>query len=151
MNLRNLIFTTACGLAFSAGLRADGVCKSFMASGTYLMTSTGWVSVNPPNPLPVAPTMALGVINIDENGVISSAAGSVTAVTAGMTQPPDAITGKLIVNPDCTATFKATCTNGCSWEGAGLFLKNSKEAHLVFTKTNGYPVTAFLDLKQISN
>jgi hypothetical protein len=95
----------------------------------------------------VAPVTGLGVTTIDFDGSIS---GPITTVVAGSPTVYN-ISGKLTVNPDCTVSLKVSCAEGCTWEAVGHITRSSKEISLIFTKTNGYPLTATATLRPLPN
>lgn len=147
MFVRNLLLTAAGALALTAGLHAQ-VCNQNAAAGTYVTNISGWALV--PN-VGMLPAVAQGVIRIDESGKITTII-PLTTVVGGMLQPMDTINaGTVTVGFDCSVNFKATCAGGCYWEGVGVFLKPAKEFNMVFTKTNGYPLTATAVFKLVSN
>lgn len=152
MSIRNLLLTTACALAAAAGLHAQGPCMSFMASGVYMTKIAGQATLATTPMLVVAPAAAMVLTRIDDSGNMT-ALSPLTIVVAGKAETDALSSSKLTVASDCSVTFKATCAGGCTWEGSGFLLRNgpTKEIHLIFTKMNGYPLTGFVEMKQISN
>jgi uncharacterized protein (AIM24 family) len=107
---------------------------------------TGWATVAA-GPV-VLPFSALGVIAFDANG---TGTGSIDQVLAGQAMPQTTVTAHLTVNKDCTLTWTATCSFGCTWSGTGFYSKFSKEINLLFKGVGQgeFPVTAIAVLKQL--
>jgi hypothetical protein len=147
--MKKTLLTFACGLLFSTGLFANGDCKQYMIAGTYLTTFSGWATLATTPIVVSAPTVGIGVSSIDENGTLNSIT-PLTVTTAGQTWQDTLVNSKMTVSTDCTVTFKANCPGGCSWEGAGYFVRNTNEIHLIFTKSSPPPVTATIVMKQVA-
>lgn len=152
MKFKTLVLIAARLLIFSTGLNAQGVCNLYNTAGTYLTTISGWATVGMVNGVPIfAPVKGVGTTTIDTAGNFS---GTIISVVAGA---PSTIptTGSIDVTADCKITAKASCSAGCQWTAAGVFINNTREANLVFTsQTSGgqsAPLTASLDMKRIGN
>jgi hypothetical protein len=150
MKFRNLVLAIAGLLASTGAAQAQQFCSTSMAGGQYGVSLTGSATLAVTPLLVTAPVVALGVVRIDDAGAISGI-GSLATVVAGTYSPETLTASRLTVNSDCTLVFKVTCANGCSWEGSGFLLPHVREMHLVITKAVGYPLTAAMTLKRISN
>jgi hypothetical protein len=152
MKTQSLVLIAACLLFFSAGLDAQGTCNRQNTAGTYAVSVSGWATIGVVNNMPVfVPVKGVGTATIDASGKLN---GTITSVVAGTVSTiPTA--GTIEVTSDCKVTVKASCSSGCEWTLAGVFVHNTKEANLVFTsQTAGgqpAPITATLDLKHIGN
>lgn len=153
MKLQTLILITVCLLIFSAGLSAQGVCSAHNIVGTYVTTLSGWATIGVANGFPVfAPVKGIGTLTLDATGKFT---GTMTNVFAGGAPYSIATSGSVEVTSGCNISAQASCATGCAWTAVGVFINNTKEAHLVVTSqtNNGSPepVTASIDMKYIGN
>ncbi len=79
-----------------------------------------------------APVKGVGTATVDASGRLN---GTITSVVAGAASTiPTA--GTMQVTSDCKVTVKASCSSGCEWTLAGVFVNNTKEANLVTYSQN---------------
>ena len=129
MTSRNLIWVVALALALYASVYAQTNCAISVASGIYIYSGDGWVTTAPGT---LAPTSAIGLVTIDDNGMMT---GTYTQSIAGNVTTGE-IKGSVTIAPNCTGTIKYTLEYSTApYEMKLVLVPQTGDIHALFSKT----------------
>src|SRR5689334_22632484 len=107
MKFRRFAVAFVCLLAVVGVAGAQQVCSPYMASGTYLMSLSGWATVAV-TPMPIhVPIAVQGIVKVDDSGALTGV-GPTISVAAGTPTVLTMTASNVTIAGDCTLTFKAT-------------------------------------------